>query len=271
MTTRAQPAKRKAGPSDNAAAPKKLRCSISERPSLQSDTTTVFVGRLSRAFPVDNKLLRTSCDFFHDQPLTKKGKHAGSKQVRLPDNTIRAFELYLGWLQTGCFYIVAEEDADSPLSDYEPVDHSDRVGISPSEVEREKWYECYLLGQNIQDHNFQDACIDLAQEKIASGNQDMMIAACRFYKTSPIDEAHRKFAVTVAAHLWNTERFELVTRIDYPKMFLEELVAYIGPRLRLVTVPEASKQTFFKNAGCQYHAHTTLKKPCYKETHPAFK
>lgn len=230
-----------------------------------------MVGSKFREFNVNKSILRTSCTFFDDQLVAKKGKNAGSKQVRLPDNTIRAFELYLGWLQTGRFYIVAEEDADSPLFGDEPVDHSDHVGISPSEVEREKWYECYMLGHKIQDLDFQDACIDLAQKKIVSDNEDMMIAATRFYKTSRTDSAHRKFAVAIAAHLWDRERFLFVPKSDYPKQFLEDLVAYMGPWLRVDRLRAASVQTFSKYAGCKYHAHVALNKPCNKETHSAFK
>jgi len=235
------------------------------------DCITVIVGQRSRAFNVNKSILRISCTYFDDQILAKKGKNAGSKEVRLPDSTIRAFVLYLGWLQTGCFYIVDEDD-DSHAPDDEPVDHADREDMDPSEVEREKWYECYMLGHMMRDVGFQDACIDLAQEKIASGDDDMMIAATRFYtKISVPYRGHRDFAVAIAAHFWDRQRFEYVPNFDYPTQFVKDLVAYIGPPLRVRGIPAASVQNFFKNVGCKYHAHTTLKKPCYKGTHPAFK
>ncbi|KAI4948198.1 hypothetical protein J4E91_006192 [Alternaria rosae] len=271
MTTRTPPLKRKAEKSDIAPEPKKLRRSVAERPSFQSDSITVIVGRLSKAFTVDKKLLRTSCSFFDDQPHEKKDMNAGPKEVRLQDITGRAFEIYRGWLQTGCFYIVDEDDDSHPPDD-EPADHSDKDYMNPSEVEREKWYECYMLGHKIRDVGFQDACVDLVKETITSGSDNMMVVATRLYKTNGTNSVHREFAVAIAAHLWKPEIFAYVPHFNYPKLFVEDLVAYMGPKMRRKQLSvEEPVATIFKNADCKYHAHVWLKKPCYKETHPAFK
>jgi len=36
-------------------------------------------------------------------------------------------------------------------------------------------------------------------------------------------------------------------------------------------VAREKPEDFFKDVGCKYHAHVALNKPCYKETHPAYK
>ncbi|KAI4639370.1 hypothetical protein J4E93_009198 [Alternaria ventricosa] len=170
--------------------PKRLRRSIVERPSLKSEPITVLVGKKLKAFNVDRSILRTSCTYFDDQAYTKKGKNAKPKQVKLPDITVRAFEIYQAWLQTGGFYIMEEEEAPTPPSTNPPLandralrsDKEDDATESRLKKEREaradeeaaKWRECYLLGHAIEDNGFQDACIDLAQEKMVSESGKMM-------------------------------------------------------------------------------------------------
>ncbi|KAI4707138.1 hypothetical protein J4E89_008077 [Alternaria sp. Ai002NY15] len=271
MTARAPPRKRKAEMPDMIPETKNLRRSVAERPSLQSDITTVIVGTLSKVFPVDKKLLRTSTTFFDNQPLAKKGKAAVPNQVTLPDTTGRAFRIYLSWLQTGYFYIVGEDPDDTPLSEDEPRDHFNDDAMSPSGVEYEKWYECYKLGHNIKDVGFQDACIDLSQEMITSG-KDMVVVQSRIYNIDDGHSVHRKFAVDIAAHLWKPVTFHLVPQYNYPRHFTEDLLQYFGQEERKkCRSMEQPAETFFKDVGCKYHAHVALKKPCYKETHPAYK
>ena len=239
--------------------------------SLQSDITTVIVGALAKVFPVDKKLLRTSCTFFDNQPLAKKGQIAVPNQVTLSDTTGRAFRIYLAWLQTGCFYIAGEDTDDLSLSDDDFLDHADEDAMSPSGVEYEKWYECYKLGHHIKDVGFQDACIDLAQEMITSG-KDMVVVQSRIYNIDDGHSVHRRFAVDIAAHLWKPVTFHLVPQYNYPRHFTEDLLQYFGQEERKkCRSMQQPAETFFKDVGCKYHAHKGLKEPCYKETHPAFK
>jgi len=228
---------------------------------------------LSKVFPVDKKLLRTSTTFFDNQPLAKKGKTAVPNQVTLPDTTGRAFRIYLSWLQTGHFYIVGEDPDDTPLSEDDPVDypiHHD--ALDASGLEYEKWYECYKLGHNIKDVGFQDACIDLSQEMITSGKY-MMVVQSRVYKLDGSHQEHRKFAVDIAAHLWKPITFKLIDPgYDYKMRFFEDLLIYFGQEERKkCRSMEKPTETFFKDVDCKYHAHKSLKEPCYKETHPAYK
>ena len=227
---------------------------------------------MEKVFPVDKKLLRTSCTFFDSQPLAKKGKTAVPNQVTLPDTTGRAFRIYLAWLQTGCFYIAGKDPDDSPLSEDEPVDYPNHDVLDASGLEYQKWYECYELGHKIEDVGFLHACIDLSQEMIISCKY-MVVVQSRVYRLDRSHSAHRKFAVDIAAHLWKPVTFTLVKPgYDYRVRFFEDLLVYFGTeeRKKCRSMFKPAK-TFFKDAGCTYHAHVALNKPCYKETPPAYK
>ncbi|KAI4648979.1 uncharacterized protein J4E78_008496 [Alternaria triticimaculans] len=222
---------------------------------------TVLVGN-DESFTVDKSTLLTSSEFFK-KTLGTSLKTNGPEEVDLPDAKPRAFEIYLGWLETGYFYITEEHDIDSPPQ-------SDKNGCI-LDGECNKWNECYTLGNVIQDCGFQDACIDWIQEKMISDEADLMNIPDIVYGIDDRLPAHRQFTVDIAAHCWSSSVFGDLKEDRYPSEFMIDLLKYVGPKLRLSQVVEQDYKVFFENVGCKYHEHARLKKPCYKETHPAYK
>lgn len=254
--------------------------------SLKSEPITVLVGKKSKAFNIDRSILRTSCTYFEDQAFTKKGKNVKPRQVKLPDTTVRAFEIYQAWLQTGGFYIMEEEEAPSSPST-NPTMANDRAVRSDkeddaaesrlkkahkahAEEESAKWRECYMLGNAIKDNGFQDACIDLAQEKMISESGKIMDLVKCIYEAKSTWSERRKFVVDTAAHLWKGEAFEWVRCENYHRDFLEDMMKYVGPKMRKEILKRQFAAAFFRDAGCKYHDHNR-RGDCYKETHPAYK
>ena len=223
---------------------------------------TVIVGHYEEPFIVDKGTLLTSSDFFK-KTLGTSLKNNGPEDVYLPDVEPRAFEIYLGWLETAIFYIMEEDDCVSGPA-------VDEFG-SKVDDECNKWSECYTLGNVIQDCGFQDACIDWMQEKMISDEADMMDIPNIVYGIDGQLPAHRQFAVDTAAHGWSADLFDDLKEYGYSSEFVVDLLKYVGPKMRLNQAVEQDYKGFFENVGCKYHEHARLKKPCYKETHPAYK
>ena len=184
---------------------------------------------------------------FFKSTLDAPSKKTPSKEIKL-DNTAQSFEIYLKWLHSGYFYIVEEKD-----------DH----GTDNAYM---KWEECYGLGHELQDWSFKDACIDLAQETVISGNRHFNDLSYPIYTTSPAPQAHKTFAIHLAAHLWWDSDFRRIPDTESPVEWLVDLIAYMGPKMRHSELTEIEKaEEFFKNVGCKYHAHGP-NTPCYKKT-----
>jgi hypothetical protein len=231
--------------------------------SFQSESITVLVGLPSKAFTVEKSVLLTSSAFFENS-LAKQDKKAAPNEVKLPDNTAQAFDIYLAWLQNGCFYIVEEEQVDHSLKRKNLV-----LGLTPESI---KWDECYKLGHSLQDCDFRDACIDWAQEKMISDKKADKYLHRAIYATRIVRLPHRKFAVDVATYLWDESMFD-DTPFSYtqPK-FHRDLLNYMGKETRSGTLLQVKDfEKFFKDAGCKYHEHVALDKPCYKKIHRAYK
>ena len=187
----------------------------------------------------------------------------GPKEVKLPDVEPRAFEIYLGWLETGYFYITEEDDlVNSLIKDDSRNIKDDECG---------KWNECYTLGHAIRDCGFQDACIDWILEKMVSEDMIMLHVPLAVYEICDTIPAHRQFAVDGVAHFWYDDDFENMEDDKFPPKFVLDLAKYMGSNMRHRNVAAEDNKEFFRDIGCKYHAHVALNKPCYKKTHPAYK
>jgi len=175
----------------------------------------------------------------------------------------RAFQIYLGWLDTGYFYITEDHDIDSPPQ-------SDKHGCV-FDGECKKWNECYALGHTIQDYDFQDACIDWAQEKMLFEKATMTYIPHVVYGIHDQLPAHRQFAVDVAAQFWTEDTFNILEEDSYSRAFMIDLLKSIGLKMRRRALAMEDHEEFFRDIGCKYHAHIALNKPCYKKIHPAYK
>ena len=221
---------------------------------------TVIVGLDEESFIVDKGTLLTSSEFFK-KTLGTSLKNNGPEDVYLPDVEPRAFEIYLGWLETGYFYIMEKHDV-----------RENEFGEILNDDECWKWDECYKLGHVIQDCDFQDACIEWLQEKMISEEDYIMTHVPKtVYGIDDQVPAHRQFVVDIAAHLWTDRRFEEIEEDDCPPEYLMDILKHIGPKMRYDKVAQKEYEDFFKDVGCKYHAHVALNKPCYKKTHPVYK
>ncbi|KAI4923476.1 hypothetical protein J4E85_008514 [Alternaria conjuncta] len=261
MTSNTNPRKRGTDQPDKLPDPKKLRRAMADRPSRLYKKITVIVGD-EDSFTVDKSTLLTSSEFFK-KILGTSLKTNGPEEVDLPDVEPRAFGIYLGWLETGYFYITEENDLINSLI-------SDDFG-SIRDDECTKWNECYTLGHEIQDCGFQDACIDWILEKMISEDMIMLHVPLAVYEIGGKIPAHRKFAVDGVAHFWNDGDFEKLEDDKFPPKFILDLAKYMGSNMRHKHVAAEDDEKFFENVGCKYHAHVALNKPCYKKTHPAYK
>ncbi|KAI4608649.1 hypothetical protein J4E83_009086 [Alternaria metachromatica] len=235
---------------------------MADRPSCLFKKITILVGDDEEPFIVDKGTLLASSDFFRkvfDTSLNIKDP----EEVDLPDVKPRAFEIYLWWLRTGIFYIMEQDDVDDSAEE-------DELGIINDE-EYSKWDECYMLGHLVQDCDFQDACIDLMQEKMISEDVHMLEMPDTVYGIDVILPAHRQFAVDTAAHLWGELTFNNLEEDDNSRVFIIDLLKYVSTKMRHNKVAKEKPKDFFKDIGCKYHAHVALNKPCYKKTHPAYK
>jgi len=221
---------------------------------------TVRVGYEEISFTVDKSTLLISSELFK-KGLDTLPNTDRLEVIDLPDAKPRAFEIYLGWLETGHFYIMEGNDV-----------RENNCGEMLNNDEFWKWDECYKLGYAIQDCGFQDACIDWLQEKIISeGDMIMIHVPETVYMIDDQVPAHCQLFVDIAAHLWGDWRFEEMEEDDYPSEFLMDLLKHVSKKMRHNKVAREKPEDFFKDVGCKYHAHVALNKPCYKETHPAYK
>ncbi|KAI4673609.1 uncharacterized protein J4E88_008665 [Alternaria novae-zelandiae] len=260
MTSNPNSRKRDSDQSEKLPDPKKLRRSMADRPGRLHKMITVIVGLDEEPFIVDKGTLLTSSDFFK-KTLGTSLKNNGPEEVYLSDAEPRAFEIYLGWLETGYFYIMEKNDVKE--SEFGEILNDDECS---------KWDECYKLGHVIQDYDFQDACIDWLHEKIISDEHYIMTHVLEtVYGIDDQVPAHRQLVVDVAAHLWTDKIFEEIEEDDYPPKYLMDILKQIGPKMRVAQVVEQDHEAFFQDVGCKYHAHVALNKPCYKNTHPAYK
>ncbi|KAI4690366.1 hypothetical protein J4E81_007519 [Alternaria sp. BMP 2799] len=262
MTSKTTPQKRGADQLGGAVKARKLRRSIADRPSHPLKKITVLVGKDSESFTVDKDILSGS-DLFKKKNLDVLPKTDRPNSVNLPDVKPRAFIIYLWWLETGIFYMLEEDDVASPAV-------IDEDGFT-EDKELNKWSECYILGNAIQDCGFQDACIDWIQEKMLSEGVSIVCVPGAVYGTDDQLQAHRQFVVDLVAHVWPASIFNDFTEENCPAEFMIDLVKYIGQKMRQGEVAVEEYEDFFKDVGCKYHAHVALNKPCYKKTHPAYK
>ncbi|KAI4682735.1 uncharacterized protein J4E84_007199 [Alternaria hordeiaustralica] len=223
---------------------------------------TVLVGHEEDSFTVDKSFLLTSSEFFK-KTLETSPKTNGPEEVDLPDVEPRAFQIYLGWLETGYFYITEEDDLVNNSIEDDPGTIDDD--------ECRKWNECYTLGHAIRDCSFQDACIDWILEKMVFEDMIMLHVPLAVYAICDKIPAHRQFAVDGVAHLWDDDDFENLEDEKWPSKFILDLAKYMGSNMRHKNVADEDYEKLFENIGCKYHAHVALNKPCYKKTHPAYR
>jgi hypothetical protein len=235
---------------------KPLRRSVAEEPSFDSEPITVIVGEDKKKFFVHESHIRSSSEFF-DRAMNGDWKEKATRTIDLPEIDPRAFSVYLKWLHSGQFFIREADDLDLDCDDAECM----------GDGEWSKWSASYKLGSYLMDGDFRDAFIDMAIEKMREEDHYNVDLPSDIYIYSPEGSNHRKLALDIALHSWTDSEFKLVAQREHGVDFLTDLVAALGPKLRIGLEGMSTWEFFSENIDtCRYHEHTLLgeEKPCYK-------
>ncbi|KAK3079201.1 hypothetical protein LTS18_005489 [Coniosporium uncinatum] len=117
-----------------------LRIPSAKRLELTSESIKVLVGKDETPFIVQKSTLCASSDFFA-AALKPEWKEAKERTIRLPEQSVETFEIYLQWLNSGNIATQQDEKAKH-YKEYLQLIHA------------------YALGDTLQDTAFVDALTD---------------------------------------------------------------------------------------------------------------
>lgn len=81
--------------------------------SFRAPSLTVLVGIAELRFFVHEPHIRVSSEYFQ-KAFSDDKKEITDYTVRLPEANPKAFDIYLKWLYSGRFYILAQDDVAAP-------------------------------------------------------------------------------------------------------------------------------------------------------------
>lgn len=192
-------------------------------------------------------MIRNTSDFF-DKALSSEWKESEDRSVSLPDTEPETFELYLHWLYVGNLPVKSKEPGHIGNQEYLQL------------------AKAYVLGDHLQDAQFDDVVIDAMIDKSASRAADGNkwyptgpVIACIYNNTPETSQARRllmDFFVNFGngdwLHVWSKQE-------DLPKEFLLDLATTL-----LEKRPRAEKSIKDKAEPCKYHCHG-VKRQCYMD------
>jgi hypothetical protein len=101
------------------------------------------VGKNEQKFFIQESHIRISSECFN-KAFSSDSQEITDYTVHLPEVNPTAFELYVKWLYSRRFYIIAGND----------VVHPDDKSEASVDAEWTKWGDCYKLGFFLLDHDF---------------------------------------------------------------------------------------------------------------------
>jgi hypothetical protein len=214
----------------------------------------VLVDKQKYRFRVHEEHITSSSEFFK-KAMSGNWKEKEARQVKLPDTTLRAFEIYVAWLYTSLFYITDDNDCEN--------EDQDKNALIPDE-EFNKWKECYTLADFVLDDDFKDALIDVLMDKMNTEGSYWYDVARLIYPHTGAESPHRQFAIDCAVKLWDSEDFDRFAEEECPVDFKDDLIMAMGANLRDGLDKERVKEFVGDIEPCQYHEHTAKNTPCYK-------
>jgi hypothetical protein len=222
--------------------------------SFNAQPLTILVGKSEGKFFVHQPHICASSKFF-EKACSDEHKAPTDSTIKLLNANAKAFEVYLKWLYSGRFYIIAEGDVAKDAT---------------SDNEWTKWNECYKLSSFLEDTDFADALIDMAIDKMSSDLAYYVEIATIIYQHSAPRSRHRKFAVDLAVHLWDDDDFKDLPKQNAPTEFLTDLLRTVGFKMRREAVMVEDVDQYFEDLGeyddpCKYHEHRRGKGLCHKE------
>ncbi|CAO2652617.1 Nn.00g009000.m01.CDS01 [Neocucurbitaria sp. VM-36] len=241
---------------------KKLRFSTHMGPQVESRPIAIRIGGEDNEFYIHEKLLSSASTFF-DNVLKEGWKEGHDRIVRLPDVAPSIFKVWMKWLYTGRLFVKEPGDDVTVCSSYTCTHESSRL------------YNCYALGEFLQDLDFKDATVDAMIDKMVERKGVPITLADHIYSHSNKDSKHRKLAIDCFIRLWPRGGWTSLTEEDedrgtfQPRQFLCDVLIEIGPDLEK-GVKRVNVEEFFDSSNtCKYHEHGS-EKPCYKSK-PAFR
>lgn len=212
----------------------------------------VLVGKEEQKSYIHENLLTSNSDFFK-KALTKDWKEGQERIVTMPEIEVDIFKIWMQWLYTGKMFLTKEDDI-----------YTTPEGILSWEWAR--WEGCYNLADFLQDHDFKDACIDVAVEAMSSTGRWTLLLPRALYAHSPRGSAHRQLAID--AFVLFCKRSWWGDSPGAPIEWYKDVLKRVGPQLDKAIKRQSLKVYFDSVTACQYHNHGP-DKVCYR-TKPAF-
>ena len=223
-----------------------------------------MVGNARIKFFVHRDLLCKRSTFF--RKAIKDLDNEPKRIIDPPDQNPESFGIYVQSLYSGEVRMFEDFDegvleADRPLVDVWPP---------PKDEEWLRWRNCYILGEFLEDLDFQDASIDALMKRVYDRQDDAVFGLAHdIYSHSVAKSYHRRLAVHLYANCAEGRRhtFNPETHIcDACRDFAVDVLLEIGNDVETRADCEIWRWAEEELGGCTYHEHLRLKKPCYKGT-----
>ncbi|KAK3076874.1 hypothetical protein LTS18_011764 [Coniosporium uncinatum] len=220
--------------------------------SFHDRTVEIHVGPDHRVFSVHEKLICASSDFFKDG-MSRDWKESRERTFTFEYDEPEIFDIYACWLYYQKF----------------PT-RLDRGGLEGNK-EYVQLAKAYVLGEKLQDRDFQDAVIDAVVDKsnhLTEGNKTWSPvgdAVKIIYDGTPDTSPAQKLLVDIHCHyghtLWLTDHCP--PNKDIPHDFLLDLARKMfdeRPKPNCM----AEEKPKGKAASCRYHNHGSYQ-ACFKK------
>ena len=197
-------------------------------------------------FAVHEKLICASSEFFK-KIMSRDWKESKQRSIQLEDDDPDTFQLYLHWLYRGTLPVRTDGPGRIANSEYLQLAMA------------------YVLGDKLQDGDFQDITIDAMIDKCKSPASDGAkwfpvgsVIQC-IYDNTPESSKARRLLVDIYVHNGCSGWLRDSMKPDeIPKDFLFEIaIAFLDTRTNEVN-PVA------KSSTCEYHQHGPERALCYK-------
>lgn len=181
--------------------------------------------------------------------MNRDWKESKQRSVRLEDDDPDTFQLYLHWLYRGTLPVRADEPGHACNSEYLQL------------------AKAYVLGDKLQDGDFQDiiidAIIDKWNSKASDGHNCFPVGAvvtC-IYNNTPESSKARRLLVDICVHNGSKSWLSDWTKeCDIPKDFLFDMVIALFSKEE-----ENTSNPIVESSTCRYHQHGSGPMVCYKK------
>lgn len=197
-------------------------------------------------FSVHEKLIRESSDFF-DKAMSSDWKESRTHSVSLPDEDPEVFESYLHWIYCKKLPLRCED---------------------PGSAEYLQLAKAIILGDRLQDADFEDAAIDAVIDKSQSSKMNGQALApmiTYIYKNTVGESGARRLLVDFYVCQGNKDWLGGPKGPrDLPPEFILDLATGLLERR-----PQIENGKFCDRFGtCKYHNHSSNGAICYKSKIP---